>query len=160
MVDVLVEGDKAVFEVMGSHPVWAFKSRLEIPLSHIRAVQIKTDPPMGWFDGLKLMGTDLPHVFRAGTFLWQGKTVFFDIKHPEKTVEIRLADETYNELLIEVEDLKPPSRFSMRRSAKRAASFRCCPKRGSRQGPRRAGEDSNPTKRGSRQKPTAPPELF
>ncbi len=104
MVDVLVEGDKAVFEVKGTHPVWAFKSRLEIPLSHIRSVVAKTDPPMGWFDGLKLAGTDIPNVFRAGTFLWNGNTVFFDIKHPEKTIEVQLVDETYNELLIEVED--------------------------------------------------------
>jgi hypothetical protein len=104
MVEVKIEDDKAVFEVLGSHSIWAFKSRLEIPLLHIASAEVKTDPPMGWFDSIKLIGTDVPHFFRAGTFLVHGKTVFFDVRNPQKTVSVQLRDDAYSELLIEVED--------------------------------------------------------
>ena len=38
MVTVTVEGDKAHFEVEGTHRLWALRSRLEIPLEHISRV--------------------------------------------------------------------------------------------------------------------------
>ena len=42
MVDVSINGSRAVFNVEGSHKLWAIKSRIEIPLTHIaraRALQ-------------------------------------------------------------------------------------------------------------------------
>jgi hypothetical protein len=68
MVDVTIEGDRAVFAVEASHKIWALKSRLEIPLEHITGAHVDPNPAMGWFDGLKIAGTGIPHVFRAGTF--------------------------------------------------------------------------------------------
>ncbi len=103
MVAVSVEGDHVVFDVQASHKIWAFKSRLQIPLAHIKSVRRDPDPPMGWFDGIKWIGSDIPHVFRAGTFTVQGKRVFFDVRHPENTITIELIDEDYEELFIEVE---------------------------------------------------------
>jgi hypothetical protein len=104
MVEVKVSGDRAVFEVEGLHKLWSLRSRLEIPLEHIRGVRADPAPAMGWFDGLKVAGTGLPHLFRAGTFYQQGDFVFWDVRRPEKAVVVELEDEHFSKLIVEVED--------------------------------------------------------
>ncbi len=104
MVEISIHGDQAVFEVLASHKVWAFKSKLQIPLSHISGARLEPNPPLGWFDAIKWVGTDLPHLFRAGTFFTHEGRVFFDVRHPEKTIIVDLKDEEYKHLVIEVED--------------------------------------------------------
>ena len=104
MVEVRVEGGKAVFEVEGWHKLWSLRSRLEIPLGHIRGVRADPAPAMGWFDGLKLSGTAVPHFFRAGAFYQQGGLVFWDVRNPEKAVVVELEDEHFSKLIVEVED--------------------------------------------------------
>ncbi len=104
MVNISIDGDKAAFEVQGWDKVWSLRSRLEIPLSHIKGAHIDPGPAMGWFQGLKLAGTDLPNIFRAGTFYQQGELVFWDVHNPEKTIVIELEHERYKKLIIEVED--------------------------------------------------------
>ena len=104
MVTVTVEGDKAHFEVEGTHRLWALRSHLEIPLEHISRVYAEPDPPMGWFEGFRMYGTDIPHVFRAGSFWLHGNRVFFDVRHPENTVVVVLNHEDFAELIIEVAD--------------------------------------------------------
>jgi hypothetical protein len=49
-------------------------------------------------------GTSVPGVIKAGTFYQDGKRVFWDVHHPEKTIVIDLHDERYNQLIVEVED--------------------------------------------------------
>jgi hypothetical protein len=46
----------------------------------------------------------VPEVITAGTFFQDGDRVFWDVHDPEKTVVIRLEDERYARLVIEVED--------------------------------------------------------
>jgi hypothetical protein len=104
MVEINIEEDKAVFEVEGWHKLWSLRSRLEIPLAHIKGVHADPEPAMGWFDGLKVAGTALPHIFRAGIFYQEGKFVFWDVHSPEKTIVIDLADEHFGALIVEVND--------------------------------------------------------
>ena len=104
MVEVSVGGDNAVFEVEGWHKLWSLRSRLDIPLEHIKGVRADPAPAMGWFDGFKLAGAGLPHVFRAGTFYQEGGLVFWDVRHPEKTVVVELEDEQFSKLVVEVDD--------------------------------------------------------
>src|SRR5690348_7567742 len=99
MVTVSIEGDKALFEVQAGHKLWAVRSRIELPLEHIKRVYAEPDPPMGWFDGLKLMGTDLPNHFRAGTFWLHGKLAFFDVRHVENTIVVELENEHFAQLI-------------------------------------------------------------
>jgi hypothetical protein len=49
----------------------------------------------------------MPGVITAGTFYQEGERVFWDVHDPEKTVVIRLKDERFVRLVIEVED--PPA---------------------------------------------------
>ena len=104
MIAVSIEADKAIFEVQGWDQLWSLRSCLEIPLAHINGAHVEPEPPMGWFQGVKFGGTDLPNIFRAGTFYQDGGLVFWDVHHPEKTIVVELNHERYQKLIIEVED--------------------------------------------------------
>ena len=106
MVEITIDGQNAVFEVVGWDKLWSLRSRLTIPLAHITSVYSDPEPAMGWFDGLKIAGTAVPNIFRAGTFYQHGELVFWDVHHPEKTIVIELEHERYKKLIVEVEN--PP----------------------------------------------------
>jgi len=115
MVDATVEDDKAVFTVEASHKIWALKSRLEVPLEHITGAHMDPNPAMGWFDGLKVAGSDIPHVFRAGTFFLHDELVFYDVRDPHKTIVVDLAHEHFSKLIVEVAN--PDATVEMLRGA-------------------------------------------
>ncbi len=104
MVAHEINGDTLHLTVEGMDKVWALKSRLSIPLQHITGIRVDGEIVQGWWHGLKVPGTSIPHVITAGTFYQDGKRVFWDIHHPEEAVVITLDHETYDELVIEVED--------------------------------------------------------
>jgi hypothetical protein len=104
MVEITPFHDRLALEVKGWHKLWALKSRLEIPLEHIKGVHADPHPAMGWFQGMKLAGTDIPHIFRAGLFYQEGNKVFWDVRHPAQTIVIDLEDESVAKLIVEVED--------------------------------------------------------
>jgi hypothetical protein len=115
MVEISIAGDKAVFEVKGSHKLWSLRSRLEVPLEHIKGVRADPQPAMGWFDGLKIAGTGIPHIFRAGVFYQEGNFVFWDVAQPEKTIVVDLEDENFAKLVVEVAD--PSTAVSLLKNA-------------------------------------------
>lgn len=104
MVDLVVAEGKLTLHVRGADRLWAFKSSLEIPLVHIAGVRADAEVARGWYHGLRMPGTSLPGVITAGTFYQDGKRVFWDVHHPEKTIVIDLHDERYNQLVLEVAD--------------------------------------------------------
>ena len=104
MVEITPFHDRLALEVKGWHKLWALKSQLEIPLEHIKGVHADPHPAMGWFQGLKIAGADIPHIFRAGLFIQEGNKVFWDVRHPVKTIVFDLEDEFYAKLIVEVED--------------------------------------------------------
>ncbi len=104
MVEITPFHDRIALEVKGWHKLWALKSQLEIPLEHIKGVHADPHPAMGWFQGLKIAGTDLPHVFRAGLFFQEGNKVFWDVRHAAQTIVFDLEDEYFAKLIVEVED--------------------------------------------------------
>ena len=104
MVEIRIDGGSLVLEVEGWDRLWSLRSRLEIPLDHVRGARWDPKPAMGWFQGLKLAGTDVPNLFRAGTFYQDGGLVFWDVLHPERTIVIELEHERYRKLVVEVED--------------------------------------------------------
>lgn len=104
MVQVKIDGDRVVFEVEGWDKLWSLRSRLEIPLAHVKGAHPDPDPAMGWFEGLKLVGTGVPNLFKAGTFYQEGGLVFWDVRHPERALVVDLDHERYRKLVIEVDD--------------------------------------------------------
>jgi hypothetical protein len=104
MVELSIAEGKLILSVMGADKLWALKSSLEIPLVHIAAVRADPEVARGWYHGVKLPGTNVPGVITAGTFYQDGKRVFWDVHHPERTIVIDLHDERFNQLVIEVAD--------------------------------------------------------
>jgi hypothetical protein len=120
MVDVRIEGDRAVFRIEGSDKLWALRSQLEIPLAHISRVDIDQEQARGWWHGLRVMGTNVPGVLAAGTFLWHDGLVFWDVHDPENTIIVSLTHEHYKKLIIEVPD--PPAAVALLRGGTRGVS--------------------------------------
>lgn len=106
MIDVTIEGDKAVFEVEGWDKLWALRSRLSIPLSHISGVKQDDAAATGWWHGAKVGGTNLPGVITAGSFYRKGRLVFYDVHKPEHTIVVDLDHENYDQLILQVRDPK------------------------------------------------------
>lgn len=104
MVDVSIAGGKLMLHIRGADKLWAFKSSLEIPLVHIAGVRVDAEAARGWYHGIRMPGTNVPGVITAGTFLQDGKRVFWDVHHPEQTIVIDLHDERYSQLVVEVDD--------------------------------------------------------
>ena len=104
MVNIKIDSGRVIFEVQGWDKLWSLRSRLEIPLVHINSARVDPNPAMGWFQGLRLLGTELPNIFRAGTFYQHGELVFWDVHDPKNTIVIELQHERYKKLIIEVEN--------------------------------------------------------
>ncbi|HXZ31538.1 MAG TPA: hypothetical protein VEH30_04605 [Terriglobales bacterium] len=104
MVDLSIAEGKLTLHVRGTDKLWAFRSSLEIPLVHIAGVRADPEVARGWYHGIRMPGTNVPGVITAGTFYQDGKRVFWDVHHPEKTIVIDLHDERYSELVVEVDD--------------------------------------------------------
>jgi hypothetical protein len=104
MVEITVSGESVVLNVKGLDKLWAFKSRLEIPLRNVRSVRADASVARGWWKGIRAPGTSIPGVIRAGTFYQDGKRVFWDVHDPEKTIVLDLHDERYDQLIVEVLD--------------------------------------------------------
>jgi len=105
MVDITVEGDRVVFQVEGLDKLWALRSRLDIPLAHVTAIEADAEAVGRWWHGFKLMGTDIPGLFAAGTFYYHGELVFWDVHDLTKTVIVSLEHERYKKLIVEVADV-------------------------------------------------------
>lgn len=101
MVAVRVKHDSAVFEVLGWHKFWALRSRIEVPLAHIRAVRKDRSVIRGW-TGWRLPGTYVPGIIIAGTYYRGGKKRFYDVCNPERAIVVELENEPYHELIVEV----------------------------------------------------------
>jgi hypothetical protein len=105
MVDITIQDDRAVFNVEGMHKLWSFRSRIDIPLTHITGVDADPDRVGVWWHGFKLIGTDVPGMFAAGTFYYHGELVFWDVHDPARTVIVSLEHQRYKKLIIEVADV-------------------------------------------------------
>jgi hypothetical protein len=102
VVNVKLQGNLVIFEVAGLDKLWAFKSSIEIPVAHITDIYADPNPAMGWLEGIRLIGTSLPNIFRAGTFYQEGEFVFWDVRNPDRTIIVELMHEHFSKLVIEV----------------------------------------------------------
>ena len=100
MTNVSITEGKLTIEVQGWDKLWSLTSRLEIPLEHVVDVRPADDHVAGF----RALGTCLPGVITAGTFLQEGSWVFWDVHDPAKAIAVDLRDERYSKLIIEVGD--------------------------------------------------------
>lgn len=104
MVSVKRNYDSVIFEVKGWDKVFTFKSSLEIPIEHIVAVYADPNIEMNFLDSIRLLGTSIPNIFRAGTFYQQNEIIFWDVRNTENVIVIELEHEHFKKLVIEVEN--------------------------------------------------------
>jgi hypothetical protein len=98
VTEVSVTHGMLVIEVQGWDKLWSMRSRLEIPLENVIYVR-PADEHAG---GIRLLGTSVPGVITAGTFLQEGSCVFWDVHDPAKAIAVDLRDGRYSKLVIEV----------------------------------------------------------
>ena len=104
MAEVELAEDTLSIHVMGMDRLWALRSHLEIPLAHVSGAEAAPEVAHRWWQGIRSGGTHVPGVITAGTFHQEGERVFWDVHDSEKAIVIRLRDEKYERLVIEVED--------------------------------------------------------
>ncbi|MDQ6768674.1 MAG: PH domain-containing protein [Gemmatimonadota bacterium] len=104
MVNITIEDDRVRFDVEGFDKFWSLKSRLDIPLAHIRSVRIDPEAARGWWHGIRVLGSQIPGVLTAGTFYEKGGIVFYDVHDPDRTIVLELEHESYKRLIVEVKD--------------------------------------------------------
>ena len=103
MATISIDGNHLTVEVNGVDKLWALKSRLTIPLEHVRGAT--ADPGMvSEPKGFRGPGTHVPGVIVAGTFHQDGHKIFWDVHDQSKAVVIELQDDAYQRLVVQVED--------------------------------------------------------
>ena len=101
---VKVTDGSLVVAIEGADRIWALKSRLEVPLEHVLGAERDSEEASGWWHGVRALGAHVPGVISAGRFHEHGERVFWDVHDPEKAIAIRLLDERFARLVVEVED--------------------------------------------------------
>ncbi len=104
MVNIYRENDKIIFKVEGWDKLFAFKSSLEIPVTHIISVYADPNIQMNFLDSIKLLGTSIPQLFRAGSFYQHGEIIFWDVRNTNNVIVVELEYEHFKKLVIEVDD--------------------------------------------------------
>jgi hypothetical protein len=104
MTRIEIAEGRLKLEVLGWDKIWAFKSRLELPVDHVIGARRCDEEKKGWFRGFKAPGTNLPGVIVAGTYYRKGEHVFYDVHDFGRAVVIELRDEWYARLIVQVAD--------------------------------------------------------
>ena len=104
MVELSIANGTVTFELQGLHRLWALKSRITVPLSHVRAARADPTVKLGWWKGWRLPGTHVPGLIVAGTYYQGGRCIFWDVVRPAGTIVVELTEEPYDELVVEVMD--------------------------------------------------------
>lgn len=89
--------------------VLALHGSFEIPYTHIdEASSEAPDSAAGFFKGVKI-GTNIPGVKTAGTFITASGTMFYDYTTGDRCLTLRLNHEHYREVVVEVDGDQDPS---------------------------------------------------
>jgi len=103
MVSIEKQEGKFIFNVLGLHKLWAFKSQLSIPIESIKDAHQNLESVRGW-KGWRAPGTSVPSIITAGTFHKNGNKIFWDVVNIENCIIVELIDEEYKQLIIEVKN--------------------------------------------------------
>jgi hypothetical protein len=100
VVTVDIKGQDLKVTISGWDVVWALKRGLTIPLAHVVGAEVES---VAGKPGWKIAGTGIPRGLSAGWFRKQGKNEFWVARQTAKAVSIRLRDEKYARLVLQVD---------------------------------------------------------
>jgi hypothetical protein len=105
MVEVRVRGERLVVEIHGLDVLWSLRSRLVVPLAHVKGARI--DPYLEieepWV-GAGVTDATLGWTVAAGPMLLHGEREFWAVHHPHKAIAIDLKGESFSRLVLEVQN--------------------------------------------------------
>jgi hypothetical protein len=106
MAQVEIADGRLVLRLDRSDRLWAFRSQLEVPLAHVRGVEVDPQRVRVPWSGLPIRdpGSWAPGVLAAGSVRQEGEWAFWDVRDPERAVIIHLDDERFARLVVEVDD--------------------------------------------------------
>jgi hypothetical protein len=100
-ISVRIEGQNLKVTISGWDTFWALKRSLTIPLDHVVGASVEpVSNKMGW----KVAGTGIPGGIKAGWFRAKGQNEFWLVHKRTEALEIKLRDEKYVRLMLQVED--------------------------------------------------------
>jgi len=102
MTHIELSDGKLRLEIRGWDRIWALKGSLEFSLEHVAGV--RQDSNLPWGGGLRMGGTALPGVIKAGRYYRNGQWEFWVMHRRSKMIVIDLRDEFYAALYLEMED--------------------------------------------------------
>jgi hypothetical protein len=105
MTTIETSNSELIVRVEGMDRIFAFKSELRIPLTHVAGAERAADEARTFWHGIRFPGTHIPGLITAGTYYESGRRAFWDVHDPERALAIHLRDEKYDKLVIEVEDV-------------------------------------------------------
>lgn len=89
-------------ELAALDKVFSVHGSFAIPLEHVTGAS--TAKPPGFFESLKIVGTNWPWGKMAGSYLYHGDAAFFDYRGNESAVlVVDLASERYRHLYVHVD---------------------------------------------------------
>ena len=102
-MELSIDRDRLRINLNPWERVWAFffNQTLEIPLNHIRQVTI-SKPETDWKD-VRLPGTFLPGVIKAGTYYTSHGREFWYATRDEDCLTLELDDEFYKKIVLTIE---------------------------------------------------------
>jgi hypothetical protein len=100
VVTVDIKGQDLKVTISGWDVIWALSHGLTIPLAHVVGAEVES---VAGKPGWKIAGTGIPRGFSAGWFRKQGKNEFWVARQSAEAVSIRLRDEKYARLVLQVE---------------------------------------------------------
>ncbi|MBE7158415.1 MAG: hypothetical protein INR62_08280 [Rhodospirillales bacterium] len=101
MTNVSITEGRLVVEVLGWDKLWSLKSRIEVPLAHVREVRSAAGERAR---GLRMPGTYLPGLITAGIFEHDGQREFWAVHNAQQTVAIALQGEFFSRVVVQVPD--------------------------------------------------------
>jgi hypothetical protein len=106
MTTIEILGGKLQLTVHGLDVILAFRRHLEIPLEHVRGAVVGVSPEakVRLSHSLRIPGTSLPGVINAGSYVEDGRWMFWDIHSGERAITISVHHEHYDAIIVDVED--------------------------------------------------------
>ena len=98
-----IDGENVVFTLLGVDKVLALKSKLVVPIKHIRSVSTeKAD--WNTFKMVRVAGSGLLGVVKDGTFASPDGLLFYEMRDPDKCITVELENEDYRKVVFEVKN--------------------------------------------------------
>lgn len=100
-VSAMIAGSDLKVTISGWDAVWAFKRSLTIPLAHVVGASVE---PVSNKPSWRIFGTGIPGGLKAGWFRAKGENEFWLVHRRTTALEIRLRNEKYARLMLQVDD--------------------------------------------------------